>query len=55
VRRRSQAELTAFVARRRAWVVESLPLAGLKLPELEPRPGPAAKARLQRGPDRERE
>lgn len=46
VRSQSQAELSAFVARRRAWIVESLPLAGLKLPKLEPRPVTAGEISL---------
>ena len=51
VRSQSQAELSAFVARRRAWIVESLPLAGLKLPRLEPRPVTAVEIPLERGAD----
>jgi hypothetical protein len=40
VRELGQAELAQFVSRRREWIVESLPLAGLKLPNLEPPPRP---------------
>jgi hypothetical protein len=36
VRRVNKAELTLFLRSRRDWIVESLPLAGLKLPKLEP-------------------
>jgi hypothetical protein len=36
VREHGQAELALFVSRRREWIIESLPLAGLKLPNLEP-------------------
>ena len=37
VRELSQRELTLFVARRREWIMESLPLAGLRLPAIERR------------------
>jgi len=33
----SQAELALVVAERREWIIQSLPLAGLRLPDLEPR------------------
>lgn len=43
VRKTSLAELSLFVSRRREWIMESLPLAGLKLPDLEPRERVAAR------------
>jgi hypothetical protein len=44
VRELSQGELALFVARRREWIMESLPLAGLRIPAIERRESVAAPA-----------